>query len=868
MLIRAAELAREYAFIKIIQLLSEKVMKSVKIKLCLILALALTLAATMGAFIGRITARANRYVTLSGSSIFNTAGNAEIWAHRVENKIIDENAQEVDDPYYYTMFTFENDDDAVNYRRNLAYAWFFNEKDADDYAKPDTEEGEEGEEGGEEQDAPHVAPEISCAKGYFHMEIGFEELNFDKFVVTFETQQYSMTEDKKTVNYIIFLPAESGVKVLVTGEKDIAESKAEDIDTSESVLIGSDHITIALSGGAQGVYGVEITNSEGFDLNGAKYDGKFENVGKMYAKYVSSTTNPVTPLSFAADMPDKEDDKAEVRARMVIYEMNGQSFALNRNSEGETIQNPSRDINEVDDGDGKVHYTGGQVNDTTPPVLCLDKGLRYIAEGSEISFSYTAIDVLTQSPSLETGYFILTKEQAAAADFNPDDYTAEKLFRVVKDSDDQYVNLHANHYVPADVDYNKDSFNEGFVPNAALKIYLKLTDTASSGGQSTYVMLDWFVESEYLLTINGNRYIAVATDDEGAHFNTESENWKTLVEEYQAEVDKAAEDLRAGKDDFYLPSLEKLISDNATAYSDMTYSIYYMVNGTKSSATGKNASALSIDLSSAGDYLFTVYANDSVSNKMWYLKESDMEGGEPETVEFGTDEIWTIYDDEELHDKLPWFTFSAGVSEISVEDPGEQDTAYVGTTYTGESFEIDGISTSATYSLYRFNNDLYKQRNGEVLTYQQFMEQKQTLFEGDGRIYFTNIIALSSLDEDSEDYEEFAKYKWNATGRSFVPQDENSFYLIKCEVVSTQFPTIEPVKAYMGIAASVTPRALEGEDTWLQDNMVSIVLLAIAGVAFIGIILLLVIKPKEKGDVDEMYEKEVAEKSTKGIKKK
>ena len=865
-------------------------MKNVKVKFCLIIALAFAFIASMGAFIGDITARANRYVTLSGTSIFNTSGNAKIWAHKVENKIIVDDEDEVDDPYYYTMFTFEKDDDAVSYRRNLAYSWFYNSKDIDDYFTTEDDENTEGNEG-EEGDTPVSGPEIECEKGYFHMEIGFEEVNFKKFVISFETQQYTMTEDKKTVNYVIFLPElnEDGEKtgklrVIVTDEKDIAEDEAKDIDVSETIVsLDPDHIIISLSGGKSGEFGVSIYNAveEGTPEEDNIEKGTFKNVGGMYARYVSSTTNPVTPITFKADMPEKaEDDNTEVRARMALYEMNGQSFVLNRNANGETV-NTSRDIEEVDDGEGKSHYTGGQVNDTMPPVLCLDKGLSYITEGNEISFSYTAIDVLTQSPSVETGYFILTKEQAANPDFNPDDYTAENLFRAVQDSDDQYIYPHANHYVPVEGEnFKTDGFNDGFTPNAAIKIYLKLTDTASSGGQSTYIMLDWFVADEYKITVNNKNYIAVAKDTEGATFSydddeseyttengTELTGWEALLAEYQAEVDKAAEDLRAGKDDFYLPSLEKLVRDNSTAYADMTYSIYYMANGSRSSSTNKNANSLSITLNAAGDYLFTVYAHDSASNKMWYLKETDEEG-EPEVVEFETSDIWTMYDDDDLHDYLPWFTFKAGISEISIEDPGEQDTAYVGKSYTGKAFEIKGISTSASYTLYRFDNTLYAKHYGAVLTYQQFMERKQELIEGDDRQFFTNILPLSSLDEDSEEYEAFAKYEWNASSRSFVPQDENAFYLIKCEVRSTQFPTIEPVKAYMGIAASVTPRAMEGEDTWLQDNMVSIILLSIAGAAFIGIILLLVIKPKEKGDVDEMFEEEVAAKSAKKAKSK
>lgn len=842
-------------------------MKSVKIKLCLIIAFALAFIACMGAFVGELISRADRTVTLSGTSIFNVSGDAEIWAHRVENKITGEEGEE-DDPYYYTMFTFEHDSDAVNYRRNLAYKWFFDKNDEDDYLS------------NEEETPDFVSPEMG--EGYFSMEIGFEEVNFDKFVITFEAQQYRMTEDEKTVNYIIFLPEKNGneqtgkLRAVITGEKDIAESEAKDIDVSgTSVSLEADHIVIALSGGDGGEYTAKVFNAAEGEIPEDKIEtGVFKNIGEMYAKYVSSSTKPVTPLSFKADMPEKEgeEDKTEVRARMALYEMNGQSFALNRDSNGNSSN--FRDITEVNDGDGKSHYTGGQVNDTTPPVLCLDTGISHIAEGDEISFKYTAIDVLTQSPSIETGYFILSKEQAADSNFNANDYTAENLYRTVKDSDDQYIYPHANHYVPTTDNYNEECFANDYVPEAAVKIYLKLTDTSSTGGQSTYIFLDWYVKGDYKITVNDYSYIAVANDKEGAYYNRDYEDgWEALIKEYQDKVDEAAKDLRAGLDDFYLPSFEKLVKDNSTAYADMTFSIYYMADGSKSSATGKNASNLSLDLNNAGEYLFTVYAHDADSNEMWYLKEVESEAPEAEpqyeTVEFEASEIWTMYDDEKLHDQLPWFKFTVGISDISIEEPEEQETAYVGTSYTADSFEVKGISTKTVYSLYRFNNDLYAaDNNGQSLTYEHFMETKKDLFEGEGRKYFTHIMPVSELESGSEEYELFSKYNWNSSSRSFVPQDENAFYLIKCEVTSTQFPTIEPVKAYMGIAASVTPRPIPGEDTWVQDNMASIILLSIAGAAFIGIILLLVIKPKEKGDIDEQFEKEVAAKSKQGEPKK
>ncbi len=836
-------------------------MKSLKVKISLIIALALIMIATLGVFVG-LTASANRYVTVSGTSIFNTAGDAEIWAHAVTTADDGTEIAESGDYYYYSLFTFKNNTDNVTYRRNLAYKWYFNVNDEDDYK----DEGAEGEQPAEP--AEPTAPAAELGTGYFNMQIGFEELNFQKFVIVFESQQYSMTKDEKTSNYVIFIPVEGEEKVyaVITDDSETADKKAAEIDVSGLTALGADNIVIELADGAEGgQFAVEVYNVDRAGKKiGESQTGVFNNIGNMYAKYVSSSTKPVTPLTFKADFgkdEDGEDKTGATRARMTLYGLNGQSFVLNRNAKGEKTST-SRDINEVDNSDGTKHYEGGQVNDTCPPVLCLDAGVTYVNEGGELSFSYTAVDVLTQSPSTVTGYFMPTYAQIADG-VNADNYEAERLFRTVTSDDDMYIYPHADNYVPAGEELGS-AFGEDLKPIAAIKIYLKLTDTSSTGGQSTYVYLDWFVEEQYKITIGGYNYIAVATDDTGAHFAYEDLEggatgaaWQALVDEYQQKVDEAAKDLLAGKDDFYLPSVETLVKDNATAYTDMIYGIYYIVNvsGDTSSATSKKSNQLSIDLNNAGDYVFTVYATDAASNNMWY---TDKNG---EKVEFTASELWTMYDDEDnegLANYLPWFHFTAGVSQITVEDPGEQDTAYVGSTYTADSFEVEGIATSTSYSLYRFNNNLYFEDKGEVLTYQQFMEQKKELFEGEGRKYFSNITAQSKLDKNSAEYEEYYDYAWNPSSRSFVPQDENGLYLVVCEVTSSQFPTQAPVKEYMGIAASATPRTIKGEDTWVQDNITSIILLSIAGAALLGIILLLVIKPKEKGDIDEQFEAEVA----------
>ena len=58
---------------------------------------------------------------------------------------------------------------------------------------------------------------------------------------------------------------------------------------------------------------------------------------------------------------------------------------------------------------------------------------------------------------------------------------------------------------------------------------------------------------------------------------------------------------------------------------------------------------------------------------------------------------------------------------------------------------------------------------------------------------------------------------------------------------------------------------LKGESEWLKNNLTSIILLSVAGVCLIALIVLLIIKPKDKGDIDAVYTK--VEEKSKGKKK-
>lgn len=829
-------------------------MKALKVKLAFIIALALAAIVAVSCGLYTLFAKAERQVTVSGSNIFVTSGGAEVWGHK---------DGDADDASIYTSFVLKDGDSGVAFRKNMAYRWFYNDGTANDDEALTTVKGE---------------------AGWFNMELGFElgageVLPFEKFVITFESQQYYKTKDEKSTNYIVLYPCESEktlFNVLITSEQD--EKKWEDMEKSETPLV-SDHFKIEFTGYDKGVYAVKVS-----DTADNVVTGSFVNVGGNYAKYSTSTTTPVTPLNFSAKYPETQEENAPAFTCLAMYNLNGQSFKLS----GATLSNG--------------HYVGGTINDDTPPVLCLDKGLSFIKKGEELSFNYTAIDVLASYPSITTSYFMLTQEQfeqgfavdgalgefkvadnkkvekkptdfykledekyvklTASTEYSEDltyyEYTS--FFKTVTSGEQQLMIPHKNHYLPTANDClaNGGVFEgEDVNLDAAVKVCLKITDTTSTGGTSAFVLLDWYVDEQFKLTVNDTDYIAVASDEAGATFLNGEDNWTEAKNGYQASVTENAKDLKAGsKNYFYLPSLENLVADNVTAYSDLTVTVFYMTEDSTNfqSVSDKSPSDLSITLNKDGNYVFTFLVTDAAGNKMYY-----MDKGEKVEIENSTANILKMYKDEDnegLYDRLPWFYFKVSVPDVSIKDPGEQDTAYVGTIYSSIDFEVSSIPTT-TYNLYVFKNDLYLEEKGVSLTYEQFMDQKEELFT-QHRNWFKRIKPASELSETDEDYNEYSEHAWDNSALSFVPQDANSYYLVVCKSAIGKLEEY----AYMGISASPKVRDIAGEDTWVQDNLVSVILLCVAGVSLVGIVLLLVIKPKN-ADLDEALELETKPKKSK-----
>lgn len=698
------------------------------------------------------------------------------------------------DSKFYSTLSFSSDSDNVSYRRNLAYSWY-----------------EEVNSGTGESATKSVQP------GWFNMEIGFKSEDFKKFVVTFESQQYNKTKDGKTQNFVMFFPAATTGKVyvLITDNKDAAIEDVEDrtgLDATKIKIEFTGKYTADFSGG----YEVKVSDEVGISVT-----DRFKNVSGNYSKASTSSTTPVYPLIFTTYFKGDEEVNTG-NLDVTLYSLNGQSFETTSSS-------------------------ANTVKDDKAPVLCLEDQINHFNINSELDFNYVVIDVLRSSPSSTVNYYLLTYDQYTDGEI---DYNDKKLFKEVET--DLLLESDIDKYLPVERDLaGKDVYSgeNKLTVDMLAKVYVKLTDTSSSG-ESSEVFLDWYISEEYLINVKDTPFIAVAKDELGITYNY-GEDWDSIIEAYQAKVTELAKNLSAGSSSYmYLPSAETLFASTSTAYPDMKISIYYY-NSSKQSNTNLAASNLSITVTQQGPYKFTLYATDVAGNKMYYID------GNGEVKEFASSEIWNMFDDRSeggLYYKLPWFTFYVSYTGVSFEEvPGMQSTAYVGTNYSAAKFNINGISNSYTtsYRLFLFNRAKYTSEH-ESITYSEFIDKMDDLYENN-REYFTEIPVAATLMEGSDEYELYYKYGWSGSSTSFTPQVANTFYYIRAEVKDNQY-IANPVTCSLAVVSSEAAKVIPGEDDWVENNVASIVLLCVAGAALIGIILLLVIKPKDKGDIEERYE--------------
>lgn len=739
-----------------------------------------------------------RNVTLNGTNVFYTG----VDAASIATVRLDDDSE---DGYTdYTAFHM-SDGQSVTFRKNLAYNWW--EADENGYG----------------------------VNKKFEMTIGFEDISFSSYVIGFQSQQYNITEDGVSDNYLVFKPSDGALELYISESEEVAEDEEPSV-----VLEDYSSITVAFGQFADGDYSILVNGEE---------EGLFVNVRENYASYVSSGDSAATPITFTVHFDESAADDAAVD--MIMYSLNGQSFEV---------------FDAEYDDEGAL--SGGTIHDDKAPVVCLDTGLNYLTYGDEVDIDYTVIDVIASSPRSTVKYYVLTNAQFNSEDFEYNNTADEdELFMEVTTSSDYRLLRDQYTYVPDLTDSGVVENELGYSTYGLVKVCLYVRDTTSSRAQTADVFMDWYVPQDYkvdISTIKGvestasSTFIRMLEDAQGATYADESvvdlETYKAYIarvqEEYQAKIDAYIADenvypdgLHASSEsNLYLPDFSGYVTDNLGGYTDLKYSIYYRTSST-GSTTNLDYNALAMTVSEADvTYRFTIYVSDAAGNPMYYPDEN----GELQTI--STEDIW----DEDFAELLPFFEVSVDYRAATVEEPGTQSVGYVGSTYNSASFDIKGVSGtySATYNLYIFDRDAFYAATGVELSYNDVVDNAYALFfdsyEDENGNTYENTRQYFTLVTDEEDYED---YEWNSTNVTFVPQDPSEFYVVRLTLKDTGLSN-QVTDSFLVVRASARAAEIYGEDNWVQNNIASIVLFSVAGVFFITFVVLLIVKPKDKGDID------------------
>ncbi len=845
-------------------------MQNVKSKKKLAAALLLASAVAVGgaaiAFSAGNAAYADDYTqTLDGTKVFYTGIRGAEITYSPEEKTGEET-------HAYTMFKIGKEQ-TVEYRQNLAYSW---KTDYDTTVR-------------------------------FSMEFGFNNTDFERYVIRFQSQQHVLTEDKITENYLVFTPSETAGKL----DMSVVQELEDDTElTTVATYDKGEHIKLSFGEFSDGEYPLTVNNTE---------VATFKNVYEPFATYVSSGDTAVTPLTFSAEFADGAADDAT--AQMVLYDINGQTFELETKAK--------KDGNEFTDDNGNKVYEV-KVKDKVAPVMCFTQTPSYLIDGDEINFNYKVIDVIGTSTRATAYYYVLTGEQYAddTFDYDKTDYSEEEKKEGEENNEEEgdkkespFIQVSSGSTIRIIRD------EKTFVPKEMIgngvyglvKIYYEIADRSGSNAKTDTIFVNWYAKSEalvdiadikkndkhsdFLKLIDEKEHKAGLTyaqktdltatettaDETDAVLYAYKQSVKKFAKAYQKKIDEAIAALKdedgnvvgklfAGTDSkFYLPSFDNLKDENGNAITfdladsdeylykgDYKYSVYYK-GKTSGSNTSLAANALSINLTEADvNYRFTIFMADSFGNPMRYPTKPDA-NGDIVWEEIKTDDVW----DEDFAELLPFFTFHVSYKEATAEPPESLSIAYVNTSYSGVSFKIKGVSGTytANYNLYVVDRNGLNKAYGETLDYESFKENLETLFGNpEYRKYFKTVKPAANLLEADENYEEFKELNWNATSVSFTPRSVEDFYVVRLALTDNNSAQTE--YKYTAVAASVETTSLKGESDWVENNLVSIILLTVAGVCLIALVVLVLVKPKDKGDIDTVYSEEVEKQDKKGKKAK
>jgi hypothetical protein len=331
-----------------------------------------------------------------------------------------------------------------------------------------------------------------------------------------------------------------------------------------------------------------------------------------------------------------------------------------------------------------------------------------------------------------------------------------------------------------------------------------------------------------------------------------------------------------------------LIGDN-DGYQELSFTVSYKKPSSTSAQTSSNlsTSSLRISVTDEGVYEFKVFATDKGNNPMQYYLDGEL-------VEVTAANIWDIKE-------IPSFTFeikNKGLKmkdETSTSTTNKKATEDVGDTYSFSDLTVIGATNlGKAYSLYRIDETkataigltesvltgityksirdaLTAERFASVskdeyldlylTVYAELLAKKisSTVNAGDVKACFVEIQEFDDrIDEElhSEEWNKNNKYNWTSSAKSFKAVEEGK-YVIMADYWEKELPS-QRVAAYKVVVVESKVDTIEGEgNSWLKNNVVSVVLFSVAGLMLIIIVILLLIKPSDETmeDIDKKAEK-------------
>ncbi len=696
---------------------------------------------------------------------------------------------------------------------------------------------------------------------YLTIKFAFKELNFDSVTFEIESASSVATEEEKSVNAVEFT-VEGGQVYATVHNGEEAGTK-----TLTTITAGSE-VTLALSEGDE-------FDSYSVLLNGSDI-GEFTQIGASYADY---TYEKIHPLEITAATA------GENQAVVLLKEINGQKFD-----------------NVADD----------KIADTAAPVLVVNEDVSGFQFGTAFSLSYEKVDVLQSSNLTEAKKYY---------QYNPAD-TATNYDKTLTTS--TYF-MDTVYYVKG-TELSKTK-QEGFIATSVMaqegKEYISMQftlgddtfDNTKSGDtvpfpKKTYD-LSWYAEDSAVkpMTLGtvATDYIIIDKNVEGPTYSyittvgtetkvTDQAALDKEVVEYQILLAKAAKDTYAGSNSsIKLPAVDWLIKDNG-GYRGMRFTISYKTpssTGSAKSSSGLSYNGLKLSTTEEGLYEFKIFASDKAGNTMKYYLDGEL-------VDVTNGNVWDI-------EQIPSFTFTIENLGIKVEEASKASERMaekiLDQTYTLSGLKVIGASNQQSkYALYRLDDTGY---NGPAITesaltgvkYEDIRTEAITKLDKVGTdyenyfdlyldIYAEKLAAAisgdkaaikacfkeikeynASITEDDKEWNEYNKYKWNTSSKSFSTVEEGN-YLILADFWEKELPMQRAV-GYKLVVVESEADVIEGDSkfsAWVENNKASVILFGVAALMLIAIVILLFVKPSD--ETLEDVEKKAAKKKKKRKKEK